>query len=166
MCAIVDNDVRDQVFGANSRSPAGQFFLDWLSNGRGKIVVGGQLLRELNESGDFKRWLQAALRRNIALAFDDDQVDAETEAIRARQICRSNDVHVLALARVSGARLLFTNVGALKQDFMNPDIIPGASGRIYSTNRGRRIRRYATQEIRNVTKAHRSLLNRTDLCAI
>ena len=76
------------------------------------------------------------------------------------------DVHVLALARVSGARLLFTNGGALKQDFMNPDIIPGASGRIYSTNRGRHTRRYATQETRNVTKAHRALLNRTDLCAI
>ena len=166
MCAIVDNDVRDQVFGANSRSPAGRFFLDWLSNRHGQLVVGGQLLRELNESSDFNRWLGAALARNRARRIDDDRVDAETEAIRARQICRSNDEHVLALARVSGARLLFTNDGKLKQDFMNPDIIPGASGRIYSTDRGSRTRRYATQEIRNVTKAHRDLLNRTDLCAI
>ena len=155
MCAIVDNDVRDQVFGSNSQSPAGRFFLDWLSDGRGRLVVGGQLLRELNDSGDFKRWLQTALRRNSALAFDDDQVDAETEAIRARQICRSNDKHVLALARVSGARLLFTNDRALQDDFRNRRIIPNPRGRIYTT-----------VEHSDIRPTHRDLLNRTDLCAI
>ena len=155
MCAIVDNDVRDQVFGSNSQSPAGRFFLDWLSDGRGRLVVGGQLLRELNDSGDFKRWLQTALRRNSALAFDDDQVDAETEAIRARQICRSNDKHVLALARVSGARLLFTNDRALRDDFKNPRIIANPRGRIYTTIRHRDIR-----------PTHRKLLNSANLCTI
>ena len=155
MCAIVDNDVRDQVFGSNSQSPAGRFFLDWLSDGRGRLVVGGQLLRELNDSGDFKRWLQTALRRNSALAFDDDQVDAETEAIRTRQICRSNDKHVLALARVSGARLLFTNDRVLQDDFRNRRIIPNPRGRIYTT-----------VEHSDIRPTHRDLLNRTDLCAI
>ena len=154
MCAIVDNNVRDQVFGANSRSPAGRFFLDWLSDGRGKIVVGGQLLRELNDYGDFKRWLQTALVRNSALAFDDNRVDAETEAVRARQICRSNDEHVLALARISGARLLFTNDRALQQDFTNPAIVGGTRGRIYTT-----------VDYSDIRQTHRDLLNRADLCA-
>ena len=155
MCAIVDNNVRDQVFGANSQSPAGRFFLDWLSDGRGRLVVGGQLLRELNEYSDFNRWLGTALARNRARRIDDDRVDAETEAIRARQICRSDDEHVLALAQVSGARLLFTNDRALQDDFTNRRIIRNPRGRIYTT--------VVHSDIR---QTHRDLLDSPDLCAI
>lgn len=154
MCAIVDNNVRDQVFGENTASPAGKFFLDWLSNGPGKLVVGGELLRELDEYGYFNRWLRTALARNIALAIDDDAVDVETDAIRRQGICRSDDEHVLALARISGARLLFTNDRALQDDFRDRRIVPGTRGRIYTT-----------VEFTDVRRAHRTLLRRADLCA-
>lgn len=153
MCAIVDNNVRDQVFGANSQSPAGRFFLDWLSHGRGKLVIGGQLLRELNDYGDFKRWLRTALARNTALAVADDRVDAETETLRARNICCSDDEHILALARISGARLLFTNDQDLQDDFRDRRIIADPRGRIYTT--------LAHSDVR---RTHRNLLNRADLC--
>ena len=154
MCAIVDNNVRDQVFGANSQSPAGRFFLEWLSSGRGKLVVGGGLLRELNEYNDFKRWLRTALGRNIAVTVDDVAVDAETTIIQQNGVCESDDEHVIALARVSGARLLFTNDGDLQDDFKNPGIINNPRGVIYTTLRGV-----------DVTRTHRALLRRTDLCA-
>ncbi len=154
MCAIVDNNVRDQVFGEDSDSPAGKFFLEWLSAGRGKLVVGGELLRELRGYGDFNRWLRTALTRNIALAIDDDEVDIETQAIRDQRVCRSDDEHVVALARVSGARLLFTNDRALQDDFRNARIVPGTRGRIYTT-----------VEFTDVRRTHRNLLRRTDLCA-
>ena len=154
MCAIVDNNVRDQVFGEDSDSPAGKFFLEWLSAGRGKLVVGGELLRELRGYGDFNRWLRTALTRNIALAIDDDEVDIETQAIRDQRVCRSDDEHVVALARVSGARLLFTNDRALQDDFRNTRIVPGTRGRIYTT-----------VEFTDVRRTHRNLLSRTDLCA-
>lgn len=153
MCAIVDNNVRDQVFGVNSQSPAGRFFLAWLSDGRGKLVIGGQLLRELNDYGDFKRWLRTALARNTALAVDDDRVDAETETIRGGRVCRSDDEHILALARISGARLLFTNDRDLQDDFRDRRIIADPRGRIYTT-----------LERSDVRPTHRRLLNRTDLC--
>ena len=155
MCAIVDNNVRHQVFGANSQSPAGRFFLDWLSSGRGRLVVGGKLLRELNGYSDFNRWLGTALARNRARRIDDDRVDAETEAIRARQICRSDDEHVLALAQVSGARLLFTNDRALQDDFTNRRVLTNPRGRIYTT--------VVHSDIR---QTHRDLLDSPDLCAI
>ena len=154
MCAIVDNNVRDQVFGEDSDSPAGKFFLEWLSAGRGKLVVGGELLRELRGYGDFNRWLRTALTRNIALAIDDNEVDFETQAIRDQRVCRSDDEHVVALARVSGARLLFTNDRALQDDFRNIRIVPGTRGRIYTT-----------VEFTDVRRTHRNLLRRTDLCA-
>ena len=153
MCAIVDNNVRDQVFGANSQSPAGRFFLAWLSDGRGKLVIGGQLLRELNDYGDFKRWLRTAMARNTALAVDDGRVDAETETIRAGRVCRSDDEHILALARISGARLLFTNDRDLQDDFRDRRIIANPRGRIYTT-----------LEHSDVSRTHQDLLKRTDLC--
>ena len=125
-----------------------------MSEGKGKLVVGGGLLRELNEYGDFKRWLRTALTRNIALTADDAEVDDETQAIREQQTCRSDDEHVLALARVSGARLLFTNDLDLQADFKNPDLINNPRGVIYTT----RLRQ-------DITRTHRDLLRRTDLCA-
>lgn len=155
MCAIVDNNVRDQVFGANSQSPAGRFFLKWLSDGRGKLVIGGQLRRELNAYGDFKRWLRTALVRNRALAIDDARVDAETGSLREQGVCQSDDEHIVALAKVSGARLLFTNDRALQQDFKNPAIISGPRGLIYTT-----------MKRREVSRTHHKLLNRADLCAL
>jgi rRNA-processing protein FCF1 len=153
MCAIVDNNVRDQVFGEHTQSAAGEYFLQWLTGGRGKLVVGGELLRELDEYGQFKRWLRTALVRNIALAVNDDDVDVETDAIRSQGICRSDDEHVLALARVSGARLLFTNDRDLQEDFRNRQIIAGTRGRIYTT-----------VDYSDVRPTHRDLLNRSDLC--
>ena len=67
--------------------------------------------------------------------------------------CASDDEHVIALARVSGARLLFTNDGDLQADFKNPGIINGPRGVIYTT--------MLKQE---VTRTHRDLLRRSDLC--
>ena len=46
-------------------------------------------------------------------------------SIRAGRICRSNDRHV-ALARVSGARLLLTDDGSLESDFKNAGLLPPA----------------------------------------
>ena len=82
-------------------------------------------------------------------------VDAETTALQSRNICKSNDDHVLALAIVSGARLLFTNDNALQDDFRNLQILPGIRGRVYTT-----------QVRQDFSKTHRALLNRTDLCNI
>ena len=152
MCAIVDNDVRDQVFGG-SQSAAGRFFLDWLSKG-GKLVVGGQLLTELSDSTNFRSWFQQAVQAGIVRRVDDDEVDKQAEQLSQQNVCKSNDVHVLALARISGARLLFTNDRALQIDFGNSDIIYGnARGRIYTTRR-----------TKSVTHVHRDLLRRRDLC--
>ncbi len=56
MLSIVDNSVRDDVFGYN-RSPAGQFFFDWLNSGKGTLVAGGLVLKELDGAGTFKNGL-------------------------------------------------------------------------------------------------------------
>ena len=155
MCAIVDNNVRHQVFGGkDTQTPAGEFFLNWLDSRKGKLVVGGKLLEELSEYGNFINWLQQALQAGNAISIDDSTVVAETAALASRSICKSDDAHVLALARVSGARLLFTNDQDLQDDFGNREIIRDPRGRVYTTR--------IHQE---VSGTHQNLLNRTDLCA-
>lgn len=56
MCAIVDANVGSEVFGADP-PPAGEGFFAWLNKGRGRLVCGGKLLRELEESSQgFREW--------------------------------------------------------------------------------------------------------------
>ena len=154
MCAIVDTNVYHQVFTTGSQSSAGKYFYDWLMrrNG-GTLVSGGGHLRELNRIADFKRVFAERLQAGRARRIPDETVDAETEALRSSDICRSNDEHVIALATVSGARLLFTNDNALQDDFRDRQIIGGTQGRIYTTQLSSR-----------VSNTHRNLLRRRDLC--
>ena len=51
----------------------------------------------------------------------------------------SNDAHVIALAQVSGARLLYSNDSDLQDDFKDKSLIDSPRGRIYTTERGRRL---------------------------
>ena len=154
MCAIVDNNVRHEVFGSeDTQTPAGKYFLDWLDSSRGALVIGGGLRRELGEYRRFQVWLETAVQFGRARQIGDTPVDNETGVLETQDI-RSDDPHVLALARISGARLLFTNDDDLQRDFKNRDIVNNPRGVIYTT----RVRQ-------DVTRTHRDLLRRTDLCA-
>ena len=83
----------------------------------------------------------------------DEDVDARTDELRRRTVCTSNDEHVLALALVSGARLLYTNDEALIADFKNREIVANPRGKVYTT---------AVND--DVTPVHRRLLADRNLC--
>ena len=83
----------------------------------------------------------------------DGDVEARTEELRQREICRSDDEHVLALAIASGARLLYTNDTLLMNDFRNRNIVPGSPGKIYTT-----------RDRKDFRPAQRKLLRMKDLC--
>ena len=53
MCAILDANVAGQVFGVE-RSAAGQAFFEWIDSGRGRLVIGGRLRRELDRNLAFR----------------------------------------------------------------------------------------------------------------
>ena len=152
MCAIVDANVAYEVFGDN-RTPAGAHFYAWLMrrNG-GMLVAGGKLLRELSDNSNFRAVFADRLRAGRAKRVPDDEIDSALDEL-PNELVESDDHHVLALAKVSGARLLFTNDNALQDDFRNRRIIGGTRGRIYTTGRNR-----------NVTDTHRRLLQRQDIC--
>ena len=61
------------------------------------------------------------------------KVDTRTEELREDQRLKSDDPHVIALAQVSGARLLYTNDEDLQKDFRNTNLVNNPSGKVYST---------------------------------
>lgn len=131
MCVIIDNDVRDVFFG----TPVDEEMLplwNWINDRKGVLVVGGRLRKEIFDSENVGRVIREWIRSGRARDLEDDrpgQVDAETDRVAGR--CRSNDAHVIALARVSGARLLCSRDSDLHQDFRNPDLIDSPRGHVY-----------------------------------
>lgn len=126
MCVIVDANVSHEVFGGGERPEAGKYFAQWLARGN-KLVVGGKLLRELSARNEFVKWLRAAQRTGRAVSIPDDAVAEEITRIATERDWESNDLHVIALAQLSGTRLLFTNDQALQKDFRK------IKGKTYST---------------------------------
>ena len=120
-------------------------------NGAGRLVVGGKLKAELWKVSAVKEWLDI-LRANGRLRQVNDSLVGQTEKDLG-EYCRSDDPHVIALACVSGARLLYTNDSALIEDFKNPRLL-SPRGRVYTTD----------HSAGTLTKAHRDLLERKDLC--
>ena len=152
MCAILDANVAWQVFGAD-RPPAGRAFFDRIDSGRVRLVVGGLLRRELDRSEVFQKWRrQAELAGRITL-LNDDAVDETARQLEQENACRSDDEHVVAIARLSGARLLYSNDVALQDDFTDKALVDRPRGKVYST----RIHQ-------DLTATHRRLLASRNLC--
>ena len=154
MCAILDASVVSQVFG-NKCPPAGRAFLDWIVNRHGRLVFGGKLDRELSQNGEFSAWVRQALLSGKAERLDGKRIDQVAERLKNEGSCRSNDEHVIALAQLSGARLLFSNDRSLNHDFVNIELVPRPTGRVFTT-----------LDLANkaFTSAHKKLLDRKDMC--
>ena len=130
------------------------------------MVLGGKLRGELSYHGRNQNFLRAYAQLRLdgrVKDVPDKQVDAATEALEAQRICRSDDPHVLALARISGARLLFTNEPKLITDFKDNRIISSPPGQIYHSLGTIRIG--GTTRPGDKTDAHEDLLNRRRICA-
>ena len=152
MCAIIDANTASEVFSSDQGS-AGAKFLEWINRGQGRLVVGGRLLEELQKLSDFKQWSQAARLAGRLRTENQDSVISLTQQLKEVGMCRSDDPHVIALAQVSGARLLYSNDMKLHRDFKSKTLIDNPRGKIFSTN--------ADKEF---TKGHKRLLGNKELC--
>lgn len=133
MCAIIDNDVISEVFGDETDRPeAGQQFRKKIDSGKISLVLGGKLRSEITHM-EFRRWWRVAIAAGRAFNANDAEVEQLTKGLKNTESCKSNDEHIIALAQVSGARLLYTNDGDLKADFQNQNLIDNPEGKIYTT---------------------------------
>ena len=115
--------------------------------------MGGKLRGELLQSERFQEWAYSARLAGRLRYEDNAKVDKRVNKIERIGAHSSDDPHVIALAQVSGARLLYTNDRKLQEDFKNKALIDKPPGKVYSTLR--------TQKF---TKSHERLLANRALC--
>jgi len=128
MCIIVDANLATTVFSDNTPDDFCPL-IDWLTRKDGKLVVGGHLAQELDKVSNARRFVRVLLQAGRARAIPLAITDKETKLVA--DLCKSNDPHVIALARVSGARILCSHDRTLHRDFTNPELISDPRGRIY-----------------------------------
>ena len=152
MCGILDANSAHEVFGT-SITPAGKDFRDWIDSVRGALVVGGKQLEELMRAASvgFELWAEEAGRDGRLRRTDHDSVEAETARLRQSGDCKSNDEHIIALALVSGARLLYSHDKDLHSDFKS--LLTGLRGKVLPTGTSN-----------NARQARRILLESEELC--
>lgn len=86
-----------------------------------RIVLGGKLTRELFNT-KLRDLLVEWERTGSLIRISDEKCDDETKICKSMQL-NSDDEHILALARTSNARLIYTDDQALIKDFKNPTIV-------------------------------------------
>jgi len=128
MCLIVDANVAQRFFGYESEArPA----FDWIDKRDGRLVYGGRNAEELLRVEKARRQLRTWLQAGRACSITSSEIENDEIRLRASRACVSNDVHVVALARVSGARVLYSNDAALHRDFKNRNLVSNPIGTIY-----------------------------------
>lgn len=138
MCIIVDAN----SIGGMLRDPADQDAApvrQWIEKRRGGIVYSTEGRFGSEIVGKAKAKLQEYYRAGKARFVPYDEF-RETE-IRLLQDgrLRSDDSHVIALAKAAHVRLLYTKDVALMRDFTNKRIINSPRGKVYSSSRNRRL---------------------------
>src|SRR5262245_50758229 len=106
MCVIVDANRAALV--VDPAEPEFEPVRNWVTTGPGRLVHGGQLTEELYRVERVRRWLLALARAGRAVIAPRDAMERETAIVAAHPALRSDDPHVIALARLTGARTLCT----------------------------------------------------------
>lgn len=129
MCVIIDACAAHLIF-SQPRSDLAAPVWAWLERG-GILIYGGQLAAELGKTASTRRLLVTLVRAGRAIIENQDELQREERRVVSTGECTSNDHHVVALARISGARVLCTMDRALMEDFGNPRLLR-PKGRVYS----------------------------------
>jgi hypothetical protein len=140
MCIIIDADLAHKVFGV----PLPHEYVplwNWLTRKDGRIVFGGLNSRQLEKNKRAKEVILEWNRKGIAIGISG--VDEEQELVEAGAHYESNDPHIIALARLSGARILCSRDKKLHKDFTNPGLLTRPRGKIYQNAEHRNVLKHS-----------------------
>lgn len=132
MCIIVDANRLGGFLAEEPHADAAPI-RRWLDRGAGSLVysTGGKFAKELG--GKALRKLADYSRAGRARSVDATRLaEQEAELKASGKQLRSDDPHVLALARASGARLLYTADSDLIEDFKDRRLVRNPRGKVYS----------------------------------
>ena len=143
MCMIIDTNVINKFLNKPDHEDMAPIH-DWV-NKRGRIVysTGDKFSSELQQSArnELTRYAQEGKAKFIPA----ERVAEEATNLRKYMSeIKSDDQHVLALARLSQTRLLFTSDQKLMADFRNHEIIRAPRGSVYQDKRHENLLRKAT----------------------
>jgi hypothetical protein len=133
LCVIVDNDVAVRVL---LRSQDPDFFpiYNCLVGGKSpalRMVYGGQLRDEYLRNNAIRRILRELDRAGRLIAIDDGEIEMKMEEIRDSGTCCSNDIHIIAIARLAKVRLLASHDKDLQTDFTNSRVLNKPRGKVF-----------------------------------
>ncbi len=132
MCLIVDANVAKEVFSDTEESDFVELRKALLSKSPiVGVVYGGLLREELLRIAEVRRALVSLDRLGPVRQVSDAEVSQETSTVEGLALCVSNDVHIIALARVAEVRLLCSRDQALHTDFTNAELIKSPRGEVY-----------------------------------
>jgi len=113
MCVVIDMNVMNCVFNSNNQNHE-QFkpVKDWILNGKGKMVVGGDTyFEELGKLAKFRKFY-LALRKagKVVVVKPEKDIDAlETKLDASLSHKNFDDPHIVALLIVSGCKIICSN---------------------------------------------------------
>ena len=137
MCVIVDANAINEIFRVqpltkeDNRPEAGKKFFDWLDSNPERLVIGGSKLQKELNIERFMDWAQGIERAGKLRKYDNGEVDQRAKELQAQNACESNDEHIIALAQISGARLLYSKDQDLRNDFK--DLLNSPQGKVFPT---------------------------------
>lgn len=123
MCIILDANQKNSFIDLNN---------DDMEPVR-KIIEAGDLKIVYAKTSKFQREYGKAMWSRLlryrvdgqAVLFSNEQIDTEIKKLGKIKKIKSDDNHILALARISGAKLLITEDEDLIKDFKDGDIVGG-----------------------------------------
>jgi predicted nucleic acid-binding protein len=142
MCIIIDANFASDVF-RDTLNDDYTPVINWLFSEDGIMVYGGKLAEELFRIGIANRSIRVLQNAGHAIRFQDASVNTEEQNVIDLRISKSNDTHIIALARVSGARTLCSHDTTLHEDFKNRNLIK-PKGCIYQYKRHLKLLRHTS----------------------
>lgn len=141
-CLIVDTNILHWFTDTSEEIP--RVVIGLLQRQRGKLYIGGGLKTEIPRK--YRQWYNVGVRAGWIVNVPDDEVDQETAFLSGHHTLESDDPHVVALARVSGARVLVSCDGDLRDDFRDRNLISQPSGKLLPFKADKtRVRRFLQQ---------------------
>ena len=129
MCVIIDTNVAAILLV--DRHPDFDPIWQALREKRARMVYSPQLTREYQRNRSVIAVVSQLTRAGAARLVPAADVAKQIDALVSEGHCVSNDVHIVAIARVGSVRLLCSRDQALHADFTNPIILNNPRGSIY-----------------------------------
>lgn len=131
MCLIIDTN-RFSILFADPRPSELHALFGWLENDGGSLAIGGTKYREeIGRVHAAQRLFAQMNRAGRTTSVCDVDVDADALELTNSGVLQSDDAHIVALARRSGARTVYTEDVELMKDIKSKKIVDNPRGRIY-----------------------------------